>query len=79
MADYSEDELEMLGKRVRQLRKYRGLTQVELEVLSGIDSGDISRIEHGKNIALKSIFKLAGALNIETKILFDYKGELPNP
>lgn len=77
MAEESLEELEKLGKRIKQLRKFRNLTQVDLEVISGINNGDISRIEHGKNIALKSLFKLASALQVKTKELFDYEGGLP--
>ncbi|MCF0055086.1 helix-turn-helix domain-containing protein [Dyadobacter sp. CY356] len=77
MAEESQEELEKLGKRIKQLRKFRNLTQVDLEILSGINNGDISRIEHGKNIALTSLFKLAYALKIKTKEFFDYDGPLP--
>jgi HTH-type transcriptional regulator, competence development regulator len=44
-------ELKSLGKKVRALRKSRGakgLSQLDLEVKSGINRSDISKIENGK-------------------------------
>jgi transcriptional regulator with XRE-family HTH domain len=77
MEEEENEELVKLGKRIRQLRKFRKLTQLDLEVISGIDNSDISRIEHGKNIAIKSLFKLASALGVKSKEFFDYDGDLP--
>lgn len=37
-----------LGKRVRELRGERGLTQIELAELMGIDRSYLSEIETGK-------------------------------
>lgn len=69
--DRYSDELIKLGKRLRQLRKEKELTQLDLEVRSGIDNGDISRIENGqKNIEFHSIVKLAEALEVELYQLF---------
>ncbi|PSL43326.1 helix-turn-helix protein [Chitinophaga niastensis] len=65
------DELIKLGKRLQQLRKERKLTQMDMEVRSGINNGDISRIENGqKNIEFHSIVKLAAALEVELYQLF---------
>lgn len=69
--DRYSDELIKLGKRLRQLRKEKKLTQLDLEVRSGIDHGDISRIENGqKNIEFHSIVKLAEALEADLYQLF---------
>jgi transcriptional regulator with XRE-family HTH domain len=37
-----------LGKRIRQLRQKRGLSQVEMAHRFGIDRGHISDLERGK-------------------------------
>jgi transcriptional regulator with XRE-family HTH domain len=67
---YSE-ELIKLGEHIRFLRKEKKLTQLDLEVRSGIDNGDISRIENGqKNIEFHSIVKLAMALEVELHQFF---------
>ena len=34
--------------RLRELRKQRGLTQVRMQMLTGIDQSDYSKIESGK-------------------------------
>lgn len=34
--------------RLKQLRKERGLTQVKMQMLTGIDQSDYSKIESGK-------------------------------
>ena len=34
--------------RLRQLRKQRGITQVKMQMLTGIDQSDYSKIESGK-------------------------------
>lgn len=72
-------ELKRLGKRLKQLRKHRGLTLLDLEVLCGINDSDISRYENGKEkIELFSLYRLAKALKVTLNSLTDYDGELPN-
>lgn len=72
-------ELARLGKRLKQLRKHRKLTLLDLEVLSGINDSDLSRYEQGKeNPEFHTIFKLAKALEVEIKVIADYDGELPD-
>ena len=39
---------DMGDSRLRQLRKERGITQVKMQVLTGIDQSDYSKIESGK-------------------------------
>ena len=34
--------------RLRQLRKARGLTQIRMQMLTGIDQSDYSKLESGK-------------------------------
>lgn len=64
-------ELMELGKRIRYFRKRSKLTQVDLELRTGINNGDISRIENGqKNIEFYTIVRLAEALEVELQDLF---------
>lgn len=37
-----------MNKRLKQLRKKRGYTQVKMQMLTGIDQSDYSKIENGK-------------------------------
>ena len=52
-----------LAKRVKQVRKRRGITQQELSALSGVSYGSIKRFETSGNISLISLTKIAVALD----------------
>lgn len=65
------EEIKAFGQRLKQLREARGLSQLDLEIESGINRTEISRIENGlKNIEFLTIVKLASALKIEIDELF---------
>ena len=65
-------EVLAFGKRLKALRLKAGLTQLDLEVESGISRTEISKIENGQiNISIMSIVKLAVALDIELVTFFD--------
>jgi len=71
MEEQIQNELIKLGKRIKELRKSKNITQVDIEVATGINNADISRIESGnKNIELVTLIKIAIALKVETKELF---------
>lgn len=60
------------GRRVKQLRKDRNLTQEDLAFKIGVDRSYMGFIERGeKNPTLKNIDKLAKAFGIKISILFD--------
>lgn len=68
---YSQ-EIIAFGKRVRVLREAQGLSQLDLEIESGINRTEISRIENGlKNIEFATIVKLAIALKVELSEFFE--------
>lgn len=59
------------GKKVREERNKRGLTQEKLAELAGMHWTYISMIERAeRNIALKNIVKIAKALGVEVEDLF---------
>ena len=61
-----------LGNRIQELRNERGMSQVELSSITGINQGDISRIESGKaNPSLDTIRRLAHGLGKELYIFFE--------
>jgi transcriptional regulator with XRE-family HTH domain len=67
----------LLGQRIKELRKARGLSQDRLSEKIGIDSKHLSRIEVGKNYpSLDTLQKLADALHVELKDLFDFKHQV---
>jgi HTH-type transcriptional regulator, competence development regulator len=64
-------EIAAFGKRLRQLRKKKGISQLDLEIQSGINRTEISRIENGlKNIEFMTMVRLAEALGEELYDLF---------
>ena len=50
--------------RIKELRKERGYTQIKIQILTGIDQSDYSKIESGKrHLTFEQCRKLAIALN----------------
>lgn len=73
MTEISKDILKKFGVNLKKLREKQGLTLVDLEVRSGIDNGDISKIEGGKiNIAFTTLAKLAIGLNLPMTDLVNF-------
>ena len=69
-----EDVLTELGLRVKFYRMRKKLSQAQLAELVSMDEYRISNIECGKcNLTLKTINKLAIALNIPLNNLFDFQ------
>jgi transcriptional regulator with XRE-family HTH domain len=59
-----------LGKRIRQLRKDRGLRQIDLAELAGINENYVSDLELGrKEVCLRTINALATAFGISVSEL----------
>ncbi|MDI9364205.1 MAG: helix-turn-helix transcriptional regulator [Flavobacterium sp.] len=62
------------GNRVRDLRKENGLSQEQLSFKANLHRTYIGMIERAeKNITLVNIEKIAKALNVNIKELFDDK------
>lgn len=61
----------LLGKRIRALRKAKGMTQEELAVVAESGSKYISEVERGEaNLTVNLVDKIASALDVETSLLF---------
>lgn len=61
-----------LGANLRRMRDERKLTQEELSTRSGVQAGEISRIEAGKrDPRVSTVLKLAKALRIPPGRLLD--------
>lgn len=66
--------LVIFGDKVRLLRKQNGFSQDELADKAGVHRTYIGMIERAeKNITLTNIEKLAKALDVEIKTLFEWK------
>ena len=49
--------------RLKELRKERGFTQLKMQMLTGIDQSDYSKIENGKRyLSFEQCIKVADAL-----------------
>lgn len=62
-----------LGIHIRQLREKKGLSQQSLADDCNIDKSQIARLEVGKlNTGVKTLLKIANALDVEPKELLDF-------
>ncbi len=62
---------ELLGKRIKELRKKQGLTQEKLAEMAKIETPSLSNIENGKNYPNHiTLDKIANALNVAPYELF---------
>lgn len=69
--DYQDETLAMIGSRIVELRKLKGIKQVDLAITAGIDNSSLRRIEEGKaNPTVKSLAKIAKALDVPIIELF---------
>jgi len=67
------DSAKLLGSRVRELRKQKGLTQEQLGESSNIGAQYISLVEReGANVTLALAENIANGLQVELKDLFDF-------
>jgi XRE family transcriptional regulator, fatty acid utilization regulator len=61
-----------LGKNLRAAREKLGLTQEEVGARSGVQAGEISRIEHGKrDPQVSTLEKIAAAVEMPPGRLLD--------
>jgi transcriptional regulator with XRE-family HTH domain len=71
MDEPSPERLRTLGNWIRVLRTMRGLTQEELALRAGIESGLLGIIERGeRNWGVAHIWPIADALQIPVNELF---------
>lgn len=71
--DVEIDSIIEFGKNLRLIRKSKGISMEKLANIADFEYSQISRIELGQiNTSLDTVFKLAKALSIDTKDLFDF-------
>ena len=73
MNEHEEQQLKQaFGNRIRQIRKDRGLSQETLALTCGLDRTYIGGVDRGeRNLSLINIYKIAVALRVSAKDLFD--------
>ena len=68
-----EDLKILFGKKIKELRMQRNLTQMELGLKIGIAERNVSKIECGKSfVTAETLSALAKALKVNIKDLFDF-------
>lgn len=72
--DISEETfIASLGIHIRQIRERKNLSQQDLADDCGISKSQIARIERAKiNTTVKTLVKIANALEVEPKELLDF-------
>ncbi len=61
----ADDRMIAFGKRVREVRKGKGISQEKLAEMAGIDRSYMGNIERGeKNITLKKAYEICDALEV---------------
>ena len=65
-------QLELVGRKIRQLRKQRKLTQVELADRIGIHQSDLSRMEQGEyKVGLDTLLKILQTFDLSIGDFFE--------
>lgn len=65
-------QLELVGRKIRQLRRQRKLTQVELAERIGVHQSDLSRMEQGEyRVGLDTLLKILQTFDLSIGDFFD--------
>jgi transcriptional regulator with XRE-family HTH domain len=67
----SPRKMNLVGSRIRELRKGRHLTQIELSEKIGVAQSDLSRMEQGEyKVGLDTLFKLLQVFDLKISEFF---------
>ncbi|MES2448767.1 MAG: helix-turn-helix transcriptional regulator [Bacteroidota bacterium] len=65
-----QELLKKIGQRIKDLRKEKGMPQIELAVELNYEKSNMSRLESGRiNPRISTLYKVAKALDIELQDL----------
>ncbi len=65
-------QVQLVGRRIRELRKEHNLTQTELSSRVGIQQSDLSRMEKGEyRVSLDTLFRLLGEFHLSIGEFFE--------
>lgn len=71
-----QDFQKKIGKRVRQLREVKNISQVELAYLCDFEKSNMNRIEAGNTSTnTYTLYKICNALEINLRDFFDFEQE----
>jgi transcriptional regulator with XRE-family HTH domain len=79
MAPSKPAQVELVGRKIRQLRRQRKLTQVELADRIGIHQSDLSRMEQGEyKVGLDTLLKILQTFDLSIGDFFDESSRSEN-
>ena len=61
-----------LSHKIEELRKKKGMTQEELAEKAGLHRAYFWDIENGRNISIKTAYKISHALGVKLSDLFNF-------
>jgi transcriptional regulator with XRE-family HTH domain len=65
-------QVQLVGRKIRQLRKERKLTQMELSSRLGIQQSDLSRMEQGEyRVSLDTLFRILAEFKMSIGEFFE--------
>ena len=65
-------QVQLVGRKIRQLRKEHKLTQVELSARIGIQQSDLSRMEQGEyRVSLDTLFRILAEFKMSMGEFFE--------
>jgi transcriptional regulator with XRE-family HTH domain len=65
-------QVQLVGRRIRELRKEHNLTQTELSSRVGIQQSDLSRMEKGEyRVSLDTLFRIVGEFQMSVGEFFE--------
>lgn len=77
LSSHSPRKVHLVGSRIRELRKGRRLTQMELSEMIGVAQSDLSRMEQGEyKVGLDTLFKILQVFELK---MGEFFGETESP
>lgn len=71
-AQHKIRQVQLVGRKIRRLRKERRLTQTQLSSRIGIQQSDLSRMEKGEyRVSLDTLFKILAEFDVSIGEFFD--------
>lgn len=65
-------QVQLIGPKIRKIRKERKLTQTDLAARIGIQQSDLSRMEKGEyRVSLDTLFRILAEFNVSISEFFD--------
>ena len=69
--DRTGGQIQLVGRRIRRLRKDRRLTVADLAAAAGLQAADVARLEKGEyRVSLDVLFRLLGVLATSVEEFF---------